>query len=366
MKILFTLLLLLSSAFNTFATADDYDVRSVVTGLNHPWSMAFLPNGDVLVSERSGKLRLIQNGQLITQPVSGLPAITSVGQGGLLGLALHPQFSKNRWLYFAYTGSDQHGHSTHVARGQYQNGALSDVHVIFAATPKVRSGVHFGARLAFDKAGQLYITLGDRGKRRFAQQPSNHAGSLIRLNDDGSLPQDNPFYKQENVAKGLYSYGHRNQQGIAIDPRTQQLWTHEHGPRGGDELNLIKRGANYGWPVITYGEEYSGGEVGNGLTQKPGLQQPVHYWVPSIAPSGMTFYHHTRFPSWNNKLFIGSLKFQLIAQLEMNNNKVVKETRILKGVLGRIRDIKQGPEGYLYILNDRPSPNGGLFRLGLK
>ncbi|MEZ5447935.1 MAG: PQQ-dependent sugar dehydrogenase [Thiolinea sp.] len=333
----------------------------LVSGLDHPWSMVFLPEGEMLISERAGALRRVVNGQLLKEPVSGLPVVAARGQGGLLGLALHPDFARNRLLYFAYSGTGDGGYSTEVARGRYQDGKLSEVQVLFKATPKVSGGRHFGGRLLFDRAGYLYITLGDRGQRQLAQQPQNHTGSLIRLHDDGRVPADNPFVGRSGFAPEIFSYGHRNMQGIALNPFNGQIWTHEHGPQGGDELNRHKPGANYGWPLITYGEEYGGGTVGEGRTQQDGLEQPLYYWVPSIAPSGLTFYTGDRYPGWKNKVLVGSLKFGLLARLTLEGERVVKEERLLNGAIGRIRDVQQGPDGYVYLLTDEG--NGGLYRL---
>lgn len=278
-----------------------------------------------------------------------------------MGLALHPQFAQNRLLYLSYTAElAGGGYNTHVARGEYQDGALRNVQRIFAATPGVSGGRHFGGRLLFDKAGYLYITLGDRGERELSQQPQNHTGSLVRLHDDGRVPADNPFVNQAGYAPEIFSYGHRNAQGIALNPFNGQVWTHEHGPRGGDEVNIIRKGANYGWPVISYGKEYFGGSVGDGLTKKAGMEQPLHYWVPSIAPSGMTFYDGDKYPGWKGSAFVGSLKFGLLVRLNFAGNQL-QEERMLNGAIGRVRDVKQGPDGYLYLLTDQDE--GGLYRL---
>lgn len=333
----------------------------VVGGLNHPWSMVFLPDGEILVSERSGKLRRIQNGKLLSASVSGLPEIEEHGQGGLLGLALHPKFADNRWLYFAFAGKGNDGYSTHLARGQYQDGKLTKVQELFAATPKSQASQHFGGRIAFDRAGYLYLTLGDRGNRDNAQDLSNHAGSLIRLHDDGRIPADNPFVNTSDAKPEIFDYGHRNIQGLAIHPATGQIWTCEHGPQGGDEINLEQAGANYGWPVITYGEEYGGGAVGAGITEKTGMKQPVLYWTPSIAPSGMTFYTGDKYPGWQGNLFVGALKFQRISRITLDGTHFVSEEKLIDHEIGRIRDIQQAPDGYLYVLTDES--NAGFYRL---
>lgn len=357
---LHALLLGLSVSIAGAANAAPQPVK-VTGGLDHPWGMVFLPDGEILISERSGQLRRMVNGQLQRGAVDGLPKVSAMGQGGLMGLALHPQFAQNRLLYLSYTAEvDSGGYNTQVARGEYQDGTLRNVETIFTATPGVSGGRHFGGRLLFDKAGYLYITLGDRGERELSQQPQNHIGSLVRLHDDGRVPADNPFVNQAGYAPEIFSYGHRNAQGIALNPFNGQVWTHEHGPRGGDEVNIIKKGANYGWPVISYGKEYFGGSVGDGLTAKAGMEQPLHYWVPSIAPSGMTFYDGEKYPGWKGSAFVGSLKFGLLVRLSFAGDQI-QEERMLNGKIGRIRDVKQGADGYLYLLTDQDE--GGLYRM---
>jgi aldose sugar dehydrogenase len=337
----------------------DFRVATVVEGLNHPWAMAFLPNGDILVTERAGRLRIIRDGRLLADPVAGLPDITAQGQGGLLDITLHPAFQDNRLLYLSYAASGSGGYGTEVARGRYRDGVLEDVEVIFRALPREGGGRHFGSRLVFDNEGYLYVTLGDRGQQATGQDLTTHTGSIIRIRDDGSVPDDNPFTDGERPE--IFSYGHRNVQGAALHPDTGVLWTHEHGPQGGDELNIVRRGANYGWPVITYGVNYgSGTKIGEG-TEKPGMEQPLWYWVPSIAPSGMTFYTGDRFPAWRNSVFVGALKFELLARLELDGDKVVNEERMLEGAYGRIRAVAQGPDGNLYLLTDEG--NGSLLRI---
>lgn len=337
----------------------DFRVTTVVKGLSHPWGMAFLPSGDILVTERGGTLRLISDGELQPDPVSGLPRITPIGQGGLLDVVLHPQYSTNGWIYFSYAAVGHGGYGTEVSRGRYENGRVFDVELIFKAEPKSQGGRHFGSRLVFDRSGYLYITLGDRGHRPSGQDLTTHPGSIIRLHDDGSIPVDNPFV--ELTRPEIFTYGNRNVQGAALHPRTGQVWAHEHGPQGGDELNIIESGNNYGWPVITYGANYgTGTKIGEG-THKAGMEQPIWYWDPSIAPSGMSFYTGDRFPRWRNSLFIGSLKFRLLVRLELNGNQVTSEERLLEKEYGRIRDIRQGPDGLIYLLTD--ADNGRLLRI---
>ena len=339
----------------------DLRIAEIASGLEHPWSLAFLPDGRMLEAERPGRQRVIKDGRLEVQPVAGLPPIEAYGQGGLLDVALHPHFAENRLIYFSYAGSGEGGISTEVARGKLVDNRLEDVQVIFRQQPKSKTGRHFGSRLVFDREGYLYITLGDRGDRERAQRPDDHAGSVIRLHDDGRIPANNPFVGKEGWKPEKFTLGNRNMQGAALHPRTGELWAHEHGPQGGDEINVIRAGVNYGWPVITYGVNYViGTSIGEG-THKPGMAQPLHYWVPSIAPSGMTFYTGDRFPRWRGDLFVGSLKDRMLVRLSLDGEQVVGEERFLHDVIGRIRDVRQGPDGFLYLLTDEN--DGALVRL---
>jgi glucose/arabinose dehydrogenase len=324
--------------------------------------VAFLPDGGILISERRGTLRLVNSqGELEPEPIEGLPAIKAHGQGGLLDVVLHPNFKDNNWVYFSYAEPDGRVYGTTVARGRLQGHRIEQLEIIFRMKRKTSSHRHFGSRLVFDSQGLLYITLGDRGERPRAQVLNDHAGSVIRLKDDGAVPQGNPFLNKDNVLPGIYSYGHRNIQGAALHPKSGRLWIHEHGPQGGDEINIPAPGANYGWPVITYGVNYViGTKIGEG-TAKRGMEQPIHYWVPSIAPSGMTFYTGDKFTRWQGNLFVGSLKFQQLVRLELDGENITHEERILSDKLGRIRDVRQGPDGYLYLLTD--AKNGKLIRL---
>jgi glucose/arabinose dehydrogenase len=283
------------------------------------------------------------------------------GQGGLLDVALHPKFTTNRLVYLSYSGGDSNGIGTEVARGKLVGNRLEDVEVIFRMAPKSKTGHHFGSRLVFDRQGYLYITLGDRGEKSRAQRTGDHAGSVIRLHDDGRVPADNPFVGRQGWQPEKYTLGHRNMQGAARHPESGEVWTHEHGPQGGDEINIIRPGINYGWPVITYGVNYViGTQIGEG-THKAGMAQPLYYWVPSIAPSGMTFYTGDKFPRWRGDLMVGALKDQMLVRLTLNGEKVVSEERLLKNRLGRIRDVSQGPDGYLYLLTDES--DGMLVRI---
>jgi glucose/arabinose dehydrogenase len=338
-----------------------FSVVTVVNGLSHPWSVAFLPDGRMLITERAGRMRIAANGRLDPEPVAGLPQVTPHGQGGLMDVALHPDFARNALVYWSFAARGADGVGTEVARGRLAGNRIEGAEAIFRQSPKGNTGRHFGSRLVFDRAGYLYITLGDRGEEQRAQKPDDHAGSVIRLHDDGRVPKDNPFAGRPGWKPEKFTLGNRNIQGAALHPATGMLWTHEHGPQGGDEVNVIRAGVNYGWPVITYGVNYViGTKIGEG-THKAGIAQPIHYWVPSIAPSGMAFYTGERFPRWKGDLFVGALRDRMLVRLRLDGEKVVKEERMLRGVLGRIRDVRTGPDGLLYLLTDEP--NGVLARL---
>jgi glucose/arabinose dehydrogenase len=341
-----------SAAFRTATLAE---------GLDHPWGMAFLPDGGLLITERSGQLRLFEDGKLAAAPISGVPEVVARGQGGLLDVALHPAFAENRLVYLSYAGSGEGGAGTEVARARFDGEKLENLEVIFRASPKTSGGAHFGSRLVFDGAGHLFVSLGDRRSHmKEAQKLSSHIGTIVRLNDDGSVPADNPFVGQQEALPEIYSYGHRNVQGMTLHPETGAVWAHEHGPRGGDELNLLKPGANYGWPAITYGIDYSGAIISE-KTAAAGMEQPVVYWVPSIAPSGMDFYQGELFPEWRGDLFLGALAHRHLRRLEMAGDRVVAQEELLGSLGERIRDVKAGPDGYIYVLTD--AANGRLLRL---
>ena len=344
--------------------SDEHSFRLVKLAepLEYPWALAFLPDGRLLVTERPGRLRVIgRDGKLDARPVSGLPRVAAHGQGGLMDIAIHPRFADNNLVYLSYAARGDGGYSTEVARGRLSGTELQEVQVIFRQLPKSGGGRHFGSRLVFDREGHLYITLGDRGEQDRAQRPDDHAGSVIRLHDDGRMPKDNPFVGKPGWKPEKYTLGNRNIQGAALHPQSGLLWTHEHGPQGGDEINIIRSGVNYGWPVITYGVQYViGTRIGEG-THKAGMAQPLHYWVPSIAPSGMAFYTGERFPRWRGDLFVGALRDQMLVRLRLDGEKVVKEERMLKDTIGRIRDVRSGPDGLLYLLTDEA--RGMLVRL---
>jgi glucose/arabinose dehydrogenase len=353
-RCLLALLLTASTALAQPFGSEKHDFRlvRVVEGLEQPWSVAFLPDGRMLITEKAGRLRVVEGGKLLPEPVAGLPPVTVHGQGGLHDVALHPDFSANRLVYLAYAARGPDGVGTELARGRLAGHRLENVEVLFRQSPKGNRGQHFGGRIVFDRAGFVYLTLGDRGEMARAQRPDDHAGSVIRLHDDGRVPKDNPFAGKPGWKPEKFTLGNRNMQGAALHPQTGALWTHEHGPQGGDEVNIMRAGANYGWPVITYGVNYGlGTRIGEGKS-KPGMEQPVYYWVPSIAPSGMAFYAGERFPRWKGNLFVGALRDRMLVRLELDGDRVVKEERLLQNAIGRIRDVRAAPDGYLYLLTD--------------
>jgi len=340
-----------------------FRVVPVASGLAHPWGMTFLPGGEILVSEREGRLRVVRDGALDPKPISGLPRIAVAGQGGLLDVALDPDYADNRLIYFSYAGGRPGNAGTEVARGRLDLGhmALEDVETIFRVEPKTGGSAHYGSRLQFAPDGTLYITLGDRySYMDEAQSLENHLGTIVRINPDGSVPEDNPFVGREDAKPEIFSYGHRNVQGIALRPGSSTIWAHEHGPRGGDELNILKAGANYGWPAITYGIDYSGAIISE-KTEAPGMEQPVVYWDPSIAPSGMTFYDGKAFPQWRGDVFLGALAHRHLRRLEMDGDEVVAQEELLGDLGARIRDVRTGPDGMLYVLTD--AADGRILRL---
>ncbi len=337
-------------------------VTALVSGLENPWGLAFLPDGRLLITERPGRMRIVTSElKLLPDPIKGLPMVAAVGQGGLLDVALHPRFAENGWVYWSFAAAGNGGVGTEVARGKLRGDRMENVEVIFRALPKRNGGLHFGSRLVFDRSGYLFITLGDRGDRDRAQRLDEHLGKIIRLHDDGKVPGDNPFANKAGARSEIFSLGNRNVQGAALHPATGALWSHEHGPQGGDEVNIVLAGINYGWPEITYGGEYgSGARIGFG-TAKAGMAQPVHTWVPSIAPSGMAFYGGSAFPRWQGDLFVGALAARVLVRLRLQGDKVVHEERLLSGAIGRIRDVRVGPDGLIYLLSDQN--NGVLARV---
>ena len=365
----FKLVLLGSLALGVCGCADagddersDLDLITITAGLEHPWGMAFLPDGRVLVTERPGRLRIIERDGKAGPPIAGVPPVDAKGQGGLLDVALDPAFAKNRLVYLSYSEPREGGNGTSVARGVLEGGSLTGVQVIFRQQPAMQSGHHFGSRLVFARDGRLFVTLGERNiGRAHAQTLDNTLGKIVRINPDGSIPPDNPFVGRKGALPEIWSYGHRNVQGAALHPVTGELWANEHGPKGGDELNRVLPGRNYGWPTVSYGTEYTGEKISDSGTA-PGFEPPVHYWVPSIATSGLMFYTGDRFPAWRGSAFVGGLKSQQLVRLRLDGDRVVEEERLLRGVAKeRVRDVEQGPDGYIYLLTDED--NGRLLRL---
>lgn len=341
---------------------DLYRVRvvTVARGLENPWGLAFLPDARMLVTERPGRLRYIDRIGNISKPLGGVPEVYARGQGGLLDVALDPHFADNKLVYLSYAEPGKEGGGTAVGRGRLKENRLEDFRVIFRQVPKANTRVHFGSRLVFSRDGTLFITIGERGQRERAQDFSIHRGQVIRVMPDGTVPEDNPFVGRLGYRPETWSHGHRNPQSAALHPETGRLWTVEHGARGGDEINIPLKGRNYGWPVISFGRHYSGLKIGEG-THKEGMEQPVYYWDPSIAPSGMAFYTADRFRAWKGNLLVGALKGQMLVRLELKGEEVVREERMLQGLEERIRDVRQGPDGFVYLLTD--SEDGRVLRL---
>ncbi|TVR30721.1 MAG: PQQ-dependent sugar dehydrogenase [Balneolaceae bacterium] len=338
----------------------NFYVQTVVTGLNVPWGMAFLQDGNVLITERDGTLRLVKNGSLVEEPVNGLPEVRAHGQGGLLDIELHPNYDENGWIYISYSKPGDGGSMTAVVRARFDVNAhaLTDLEEIYVGTPFTNARHHFGSRIVFDHDGYLYFSIGDRGDMKTAQDITNSMGNLFRLYDDGSVPEDNPFVGREGLDE-IFAYGLRNIQGMAVHPETGVVWTNLHGPRGGDELNVHdKPGANYGWPEITYGINYNGTTITE-HTEMEGMEQPVMHWTPSIAPSGMSFVTSDKYPGWKGDVLNGALAFQLISRIVIEGDEYVHEERILEGI-GRIRDVHEAPDGYIYFSNES---NGTLNRI---
>ena len=360
-----TLFLASASAFSQTFTSEDYKltVTTVAEGLEYPWGMDFLPNDMMIVTERAGRVRTVSNQGQLSAPLKGVPKVVNNGQGGMLDVTLDPEFAKNNLIYVSYSEPGKGGSGTAVARAKLdiEHNRLEDLQVIFRQHPKSHGPHHYGSRLVFARDGTLFITIGERGELDRAQDFSINRGQVIRIHSDGSIPDDNPFIGRKGYRPEVWSYGHRNPQGAALHPLTSNLWTVEHGARGGDEVNIPKPGKNYGWPTIAYGKHYSGGKIGLG-THKAGMEQPVYYWDPSIAPSGMDFYSGNLFSKWKGNLIVGALKFRLLTRLVLDGEKVTREERLLEGLGERIRQVRQGPDGYIYLLTD--SNEGRVLRLG--
>lgn len=327
---------------------NNYKTEVFVSDLEIPWGMTFLPDGSMLITEKTGELILFKEG--IKTTIENVPDVYFRGQGGLLDIKAHPNYEDNGWIYITYSSSegDGDGGNTAVIRAKLDDNKLVDKQTLYKATPNTKKGQHWGSRIAFDDQGYLYFSIGDRGNRDVNPQDiTRDGGKIYRLNNDGSIPNDNPFIDNENAKTAIYSYGHRNPQGMAKNPFTGNIWVNEHGPRGGDEINIIQKGKNFGWPVISYGINYNGTTFTD-ITEKAGMEQPLFYWVPSIAPSGMAFVSSNIYPDWNKNILIGSLKFEYLERLVLENDKVIKREKLFEDI-GRVRNVIQGPDGYIYI-----------------
>ena len=326
----------------------NFDIETVVPDLDNPWGMDWLPDGSMLITEKSGTLIHFKQG--VKKKVEGVPDIYVRGQGGFLDVALHPEYEQNGWIYFTHASSEGPGDggNTKLIRAKFDGNNLYDIQDLYKASPNSRVGRHFGSRIAFDKDRHVYFSIGDRGDRdNNPQDITRDCGKIYRLNEDGSIPSDNPFVGEPKAKAAIFSYGHRNPQGLTVHPETGELWSHEHGPKGGDEVNIVRKGLNYGWPIISYGVNYSGTKFTD-ETSRPGMEQPVFYWVPSIAPCGMDFVDSDRYPDWKGHLVVGSLKFNYVELLRLDGNKVIGRERIAEDI-GRVRNVKMGPDGFLYV-----------------
>ncbi len=333
----------------------NFYVDTLATGLENPWGMAFLPDGRILIAERPGQLRIWDDGVLLEEQITGLPDIWDHGQGGLLDVVLHPDFNNNDMIYLVYAARGNNGGSTAISRGILTNNELTNLETIFHAEPHTTASVHFGSRIVFDNEGYLFSTIGDRGQMSTAQDLNSHNGTIIRLYEDGTVPEDNPFTENTDALPEIWSYGHRNIQGMQLHPVTASLWAIEHGPKGGDEINLIHKGANYGWPEVTHGVNYDGSIITSDTT-KPGMIDPILHWTPSIAPCGMTFVSSDKYQEWQGNMLVGALAGQHIHRVEFQDTTVVHTEKILQD-MARFRTINEGPDGYLYVLTEHP----GLF-----
>ncbi len=340
---------------------ETFRVVRLIDNLEHPWAVAWLPDERMLITERPGRINLV-DGEQVTR-LSGLPDIQAQNQGGLLDVAVHPDYEENGWIYFTYSAPGSGGTATTLARARIGEDELTDLEVLYSQEPAYRPGRHYGSRIVFPGDGTVVFTIGDRGQRNPSQDLQDPTGSTLRLNDDGSIPDDNPFVNRNDALPEIYTYGHRNAQGMAIHPETGTIWQHEHGPRGGDELNIIRAGSNYGWPKATYGGEYAGGTpIGINPDEDPDIEDPLVHWSPrSIAPSGMAFYTGEVFPNWNGDIFVGALAQRHIRRVVIDGEEVTHQEVLLQNDIGRIRDVRTGPDGYIYILTDQSG--GGLYRI---
>lgn len=352
---------LFACAQNNTPVNESHSYTLIVDQLDNPWGFVFLPDESILINEKKGKMIHFKNG--IKSEIIGLPEIYNRGQGGLLDIVIDPNYNSNGWIYFSYASTEGTGSggNTAVMRAKLKNNALIEKQLLYKATPNTTKGQHFGSRLCFDNNGYLFFSIGERGERDINPQDlTRDCGKIYRINPDGSIPEDNPFINTKNAKTAIYSYGHRNPQGMTLHPETKQLWSHEHGPKGGDEINIIEAGNNYGWPKITYGKNYSGTTITE-HTSLPKMEQPLYHWTPSIAPSGMAFISSDKYGSWKGNLLVGSLKFQYLARCIINNNKVTYQEKLLAN-LGRVRSVIEGPDGYIYVGIE----NFGIIKLTLK
>ncbi|MEY4929943.1 MAG: hypothetical protein RI909_667 [Bacteroidota bacterium] len=330
-----------------------FGIDTITAELTNPWGIAFLPDGRILVTERAGEIRIIKDGKLQAEKIGNVPAVFANGQGGLLDIKLHPDYANNGWIYFTYAKPGEGGGGTVVARAKLEGNQFTNVEELFSALPLLGSGAHFGSRIVFDGKGYIYFSSGERGAKENAQDLTNHLGKILRLHEDGKVPTDNPFVNTPGAKPEIWSYGHRNPQGLVYDKATETLWDVEHGPMGGDELNRVEKGKNYGWPVITFGKNYDGTPITE-ITEKEGMEQPEFYWLPSIATCGMTLVTSDKYPGWKNNLMVGALALQHVARVELDaQGKFVKQERLLDKV-ARVRAIEQSPDGYLYVVTETP------------
>ncbi|MGY8918931.1 MAG: PQQ-dependent sugar dehydrogenase [Flavobacteriales bacterium] len=340
------LLLNLSVYSNNLNVETNYEI--IVPDLDNPWSFVFITENSILITEKKGELIHFENG--IKNTISGLPEIVDLGQGGLLDIELHPKYKKNGWIYITYASSndERSGANTSLMRFKIKNNTITNKELLYSATPNSKKGQHFGSRILFDNNDNVYFSIGDRGNRNVnPQNIKRDGGKIYRLEDDGTIPIDNPFVMDRYSKKAIFSYGHRNPQGMAINPLTNELWIHEHGPKGGDEINIINSGKNYGWPLASYGVNYIGTKFTD-KTSLSGTENPIHYWVPSIAPSGMIFVDSDKYPNWKNNLLIGSLKFEYLHMCVIKGNSIIKEEKLLEGI-GRVRSLEMSPSGFIYV-----------------
>jgi glucose/arabinose dehydrogenase len=336
-----------------------FSIDTLTTALFNPWGLAFLPDGRILVTERKGEIRIIKDGELLEEKIANVPAVYAQGQGGLMDIQLHPDYASNGWIYLSYSKPGTGGGGTTIARAKLEGNTLTNLEELFSAQPFTDSDVHFGSRIVFDGQGHIFFSSGERGTKENAQNLGNHLGKVLRLNEDGSVPADNPFVNTAGAKPEIWSYGHRNPQGLYYNTTTNSLWEVEHGPKGGDELNNVEKGKNYGWPVITYGINYDGTPITD-ITKKDGLEQPIWYWVPSIATCGMTQVTSDKYPGWKNNILVGALALTHIARVELNgNNQFVKQEKLLDKI-GRVRAIAQAPDGFLYVATESP---GMVFKI---